>query len=32
MITLKDYQIRVLDSLREFFRITARERVPERAF
>lgn len=32
MITLKDYQERVLDSLREFFRLTARNQNPEPAF
>ena len=32
MITLKDYQSRVLDSLRDFFRIAAREQNPEPAF
>lgn len=32
MITLKDYQHRVLDSLREFFRICARVRRPAQAF
>ncbi|HMO05102.1 MAG TPA: DEAD/DEAH box helicase family protein [Kiritimatiellia bacterium] len=32
MIALKDYQIRVLDSLREFFRIAARTRNPAEAF
>ena len=32
MITLKDYQSRVLDSLGDFFRIAAREQNPEPAF
>lgn len=32
MITLKDYQERVLDSLRDFFRQCAHERRPEAAF
>jgi len=32
MITLKPYQSRVLDSLRDFFRIAAREQNPEPAF
>ncbi|MBM4124104.1 MAG: hypothetical protein FJ246_03975 [Nitrospira sp.] len=32
MIVLKDYQQRVLDSLREFFRLAARERDPDAAF
>ena len=32
MIALKDYQSRVLDSLRDFFRIAAREQSPELAF
>ena len=32
MITLKDYQLRVLDSLRDFFRIAARTRQPAQAF
>lgn len=32
MITLKDYQVRVLDSLRDFFRQCAHERRPEAAF
>jgi type III restriction enzyme len=32
MITLKDYQTRVLDSLREFFRLAARDRDPDSAF
>lgn len=32
MITLKDYQERVLDSLREFFRLTARTGDPSSAF
>jgi len=32
MITLKDYQSRVLDSLRDFFRIAARQQNPEPAF
>lgn len=32
MITLKDYQERVLDSLRDFFRLTAQTRKPEVAF
>jgi len=32
MITLKDYQERVLDSLREFFRIAARTRDPALAY
>ena len=32
MITLKDYQSRVLDSLRDFFRIAAREQNPDPAF
>jgi type III restriction enzyme len=32
MITLKSYQSRVLDSLRDFFRIAAREQNPEPAF
>ena len=32
MITLKDYQERVLDSLREFFRQWVKERRPEAAF
>ncbi|MFZ2422005.1 MAG: hypothetical protein WA029_12755, partial [Anaerolineae bacterium] len=32
MITLKDYQARVLDSLRAFFRQCAREGRPEAAF
>ena len=32
MITLKDYQERVLDSLREFFRLAARTRDPDSAF
>jgi type III restriction enzyme len=32
MITLKDYQIRVLDSLREFFRQCTRDGRPEAAF
>ena len=32
MITLKDYQERVLDSLREFFRLAAHTRNPDRAF
>jgi hypothetical protein len=32
MITLKDYQVRVLDSLRGFFRQCAHERRPEAAF
>jgi len=32
MITLKDYQSRVLDSLRDFFRIAARSGRPEDAF
>ncbi len=32
MITLKDYQSRVLDSLREFFRLAARDRDPGSAF
>jgi type III restriction enzyme len=32
MISLKDYQSRVLDSLRDFFRIAAREQNPEPAF
>ena len=31
MITLKDYQARVLDSLRAFFRQCAREGRPEAA-
>ncbi len=32
MITLKDYQQRVLDSLREFFRLAARTYDPDSAF
>src|SRR5689334_16300073 len=32
MISLKDYQSRVLESLRDFFRIAAREQSPEPAF
>jgi type III restriction enzyme len=32
MISLKDYQSRVLESLRDFFRIAAREQNPEPAF
>ena len=32
MITLKDYQSRVLDSLRDFFRIAARQQNPDPAF
>lgn len=32
MIALKDYQMRVLDSLREFFRLAARDRDPDSAF
>jgi len=32
VITLKDYQERVLDSLREFFRLTAQARNPDAAF
>ncbi|MBI4000974.1 MAG: DEAD/DEAH box helicase family protein [Nitrospira defluvii] len=32
MITLKDYQERVLDSLREFFRLTAQTRNPDASF
>jgi type III restriction enzyme len=32
MITLKDYQERVLESLREFFHLTARAQNPESAF
>jgi len=32
MIALKDYQERVLESLREFFRLTARNQNPESAF
>ena len=32
MITLKDYQERVLDSLREFFRLTAQTGDPVSAF
>jgi len=32
MIALKDYQSRVLESLRDFFRIAARERNPAAAF
>ena len=32
MISLKNYQSRVLDSLRDFFRIAAREQNPEPAF
>lgn len=32
MITLKDYQGRVLDSLREFFRLSARSGNPDKAF
>jgi len=32
MIALKDYQIRVLESLRDFFRQAARDRNPEAAF
>lgn len=32
MITLKDYQLRVLDSIRDFFRIAARTRQPAQAF
>jgi type III restriction enzyme len=32
MITLKDYQQRVLDSLRDFLRICARDRNPSAAF
>lgn len=32
MITLKPYQTRVLDSLREFFRLAARDRDPDSAF
>jgi len=32
MIALKDYQSRVLESLRDFFRIAAREGSPETAF
>lgn len=32
MIALKDYQIRVLDSLREFFRLTARSGDPSGSF
>src|SRR6476619_6422371 len=32
MITLKDYQTRVLDSLRDFFRVVARNRDPDHAF
>lgn len=32
MITLKDYQIRVLDSLRDFFRLCSRDHQPEAAF
>jgi type III restriction enzyme len=32
MITLKDYQQRVLDSLREFFRLTARNGAPDFSF
>lgn len=32
MITLKDYQTRVLDSLREFLRQAARDRDPDSAF
>jgi type III restriction enzyme len=32
MIVLKDYQQRALDSLREFFRLTARNRNPDSSF
>ena len=32
MITLKDYQIRVLDSLRDFFRQFSKDGRPEAAF
>jgi type III restriction enzyme len=32
MIALKDYQERVLDSLREFFRVAAHTKNPDRAF
>ncbi len=32
MITLKDYQSRVLDSLRDFFRQCAKDGRPEAAF
>jgi hypothetical protein len=32
MITLKAYQSRVLDSLRDFFRMAARQQDPETAF
>lgn len=32
MITLKDYQLRVLDSLRDFFRLTTRSLDPATAF
>lgn len=32
MITLKDYQERVLESLRDFFRLTAQTGQPDRAF
>ena len=32
MISLKNYQTRVLDSLRDFFRLSSRDGRPEAAF